>query len=142
VRVARPLATPDSWKIVTRGSISGCTYNGVSIPFSVSGASRTVAIDHPAAVCAALADGSATARTAVTIKVNGVAYARATVGVDLTVAPSAPGSLVTIGGTGTYNGVTVTAGVSAQTDRPLADLCAGATRIGYVGTARLGWQRP
>lgn len=142
VRVARPLATPDTWKVVVSGTIGGCTYNGLPIPFSVTGTSRTVSVGNPTAVCAALADGSAAARTTVTVKVNGTLYASATVNVDLDVSPSAPGSLVTVGGAGTIKGVAVDAGVTAQTDRPLADLCHGATKVSYLGTAHASWDRP
>lgn len=142
VKVARPLATPDSWKVVVSGKIGGCTYNGLPIPFSVTGATRTVAVNNPTAVCAALADGTVSARTAVTIKVNSTLYASATVNVNLDVAPSAPGSLVSVGGSGTIKGIGVDAGVTAQTDRPLVDLCHGATKVLYLGTAHLSWDRP
>lgn len=142
VKVLRPTRTPDIVKVVAVGQIAGCTYNGNAIPFAVSGATRTVAVSSPAAVCAALADGTASARTSVTIKVNGSRYASVAINVAVDVVPSAPGSLVTVDGTATVNGIALTGNVTAQTARPLADLCNGATSVSFLGTASLDWDRP
>jgi hypothetical protein len=142
VRVARPLSNPTVARIIAAGKISACSYNGNPIPFAVSGSTRSVAVNNPAAVCAALADGSASAKTTVTIKVNGVKYASLTVNVEVSVAPSAPGSLVEASGTSTVNGVLLSGSVVAQTNRPVGDLCNGATSVSFVGTASLSWDRP
>jgi hypothetical protein len=141
VRVARPVSQPTVAKIVVAGKIAACSYNGTPIPF-VSGATRSIAVSNPAAVCEALADGSASAKTTVTVKVNGIRYASVTVNVELAVSPSSPGSLVAASGTATVNGVALSGNVVAQTDRPVFDLCNGATSLAFVGTASLSWDRP
>ena len=142
VRVARPVLRPDVAKVIVAGNIAGCSYNGIAIPFQVTGLARTVAVSNPAAVCAALADGSASAKTTITIKVNGIKYASLTVAVELAVSPSPPGSLVEASGSGTVNGIALSGNVVAQTNRPLVDLCNGATTVTFVGTASLSWDRP
>lgn len=141
VRVARPLATPDTWKVVVAGKIAGCTYNGTAIPF-VYGTTRSVSVGNPAAVCAALADGSASARTSITVKVNGTTYTSAVVTVAVDVSPSPPGSLIEASGFTTVAGIGLSASVAAQTDRPLVDLCNGATKVAFLGTGSLTWDRP
>lgn len=142
VKVLRPTRTPDVVKVVAVGRIAGCTYNGNAIPFAVSGATRTIAVSSPAAVCAALADGVASAKTSIVVKVNGTRYASVAIKVAVDVVPSPPGSLVTIDGTATVNGIALTGNVTAQSDRPLVDLCNGATSVSFLGTASLGWDRP
>ncbi len=142
VRVMRPLATPDTWKISARATIGGCTYNGTPIPFAVSGTVSTLVKASPAAVCAALADGAASATTRLIVKVNGTSYVNASIPVSIDVSPSAPGSLVSVGGSGMINGVTLAASVTAQTDRPVSDLCNGAAKVAFLGTASLSWDRP
>jgi hypothetical protein len=142
VRVARPVLQPTVAKLIVAGKIAACSYNGNAIPFEVTGFARTVAVSNPAAVCAALADGSASAKTTVTVKVNGIKYASLVVAVELAVSPSPPGSLVEASGSGTVNGVALSGNVIAQTNRPLVDLCNGATAVTFVGTASLSWDRP
>ncbi len=140
-RVVRPISNPSIWKIVVAGKIAGCTYNGNPIPL-VTGATRSVAINNPTAVCAALADGSATARTTITVKINGVTYTSVAVNVELSVSPSSPGSRVQASGAATVNGIALNAGVDVQTDRPASDLCNGATKLTFLGSASLNWDRP
>lgn len=141
VRVVRPIATPSIAKVVVAGKIAGCTYNGNAIPF-VTGATRSVVVSNPAAVCAALADGTAYAKTTITVKVNGTLYTTAVVKVEVSVSPSSPGSLVEASGTTTINSVGLTAQVAAQTNRPVGDLCTGASVVNFLGTASLAWDRP
>jgi hypothetical protein len=142
VRVARPVLRPDVAKIIVAGRIDACSYNGNAIPFEVTGSTRSIAISNPAAVCAALADGSASAKTTIVVKVNGIKYASLTVNVELDVSPSPPGSLVQASGSATVNGIALSGNVVAQTNRPVGDLCNGATAIAFGGTASLSWDRP
>ncbi len=141
VRVVRPVTNPSIAKVVAAGKIAGCTYNGTAIPF-VTGVTRTVAVSNPAAVCAALADGTAAARTTITVKVNGSVYGSAAVNVAVDVSPSSPGSLIEASGTTTVQGIGITGAITAQTNRPAHDLCTGASVVTFLGTASLAWDRP
>ena len=141
VRVVRPVLQPTVAKVIVSATISGCTYNGIAVPF-VAGTSRSVILSNPAAVCAALESGSAAARTSFTIEAGGTTYATVAVNAAVSVTPSPPGSLIDATGSTTINGVAINAHVAAQTDRPLHDLCTGATQVLFLGTGSLAWDRP
>ena len=143
IKVVRSTTNLNVARLVVAGTVSGCFYNGQALPF-VGGATRSIVVGTPARVCAMLADGTTTAgRTAVTVKVLGIVLSSAAAKVTVTIAPSGSGSSVDSTGSVTLrNGTTITAAVGLQTDRPLADLCNGATAVLYQGTASLAWSRP
>jgi hypothetical protein len=128
-------------RVQVSGSLSGCTYNGVSIPF-VAGTSRSIAPRNAARTCAAIAAGGTVMKT-----VTKLAYVHNTLlNVTLNLAfspvtPSGAGSALSLDGTVTAAGASVTVHAALQSDRPLGDLCNGARSLGFSGTASATWTR-
>jgi hypothetical protein len=141
VKVARSVVHPTVSHLTISGAVSNCTYNGVAIPFA-GGATRTVAVGDPAKWCAVLSQGGTIARSVTRVvafgHVVGVVSATGTLSPAV---PSGSGSAISIDGSFVAKTVTVNGHVSVQTDRPVADLCAGATSLSFTGTVSADWTR-
>ena len=128
-------------RVQVTGSLSGCTYNGVSVPF-VAGTSRSIAPRNAARTCAAISGGGTVMKSVTKLVAVGNTLLNVTVNLTFSpVTPSGPGSALSLDGTVTAAGASVTVHADLQSDRPLGDLCHGARILGFSGTASASWTR-
>lgn len=141
VNVARSMGSPTVSQLRISGAVSNCTYNGVAVPFA-GGATRTVAIGNPAKWCSVLNQGGTITRSVTRVVAFGhVIGVVSGTGTLSPATPSGSGSALSIDGSIAGRNITVAVHLSIQTDRPVADLCAGAKSLQYSGTASATWTR-
>lgn len=141
VKVVRSLLNPTVSRLRITGSLSGCSFNGNPIPWT-GGTTRTVAVGDPTKWCTALTQGGTIARSVTKVVVLGTVVLQVSVNLTLSPAtPSGPGSALELDGTISTSAVTVRVHALVQTDRPVADLCSGATGFGFAGSVSGSWTR-